>query len=102
VEIKMMITKTQFKAMTEDAQNRYLYLWSALEERKAEKIAIEFTESQAFAYKSELTGMELIRAKESFKVENHPRYESCLEDIETYEKYLTSLLGKYGIEFKGK
>lgn len=88
----MLISKQQFQSMPMEVQSEYLYFFSVWNERKAEAQAVEFSEKTAFILKSELTGMDLVKASKEFKIENHGQYESCLEDIERYEKRLRRII----------
>jgi TRAP-type C4-dicarboxylate transport system substrate-binding protein len=94
-EMKMLISKNTFKKLSKEDQERYLYTMSSLYERKAEKQAIEYTERVAYRYRSDLTGMELVEdVKKNFKIENHGRYEMCIEDIEDYSNKLEKILSR--------
>jgi hypothetical protein len=94
-EMKMFISKNTFKKLSKEDQERYLYLWTSLQESKAEKKAIEESEKFVYRYRSELTGIELVQdVKENFKIDNHPRYEMCIEDIEDYSNKIEKILSR--------
>ncbi len=88
----MLIQKNQFKKLSKEDQERYLFFWSALYERQAELQAIEFTEKTMMLYSSDLKGIELVNLKPDLS--NHERYAMCIEDIENYEAKIKKILVK--------
>lgn len=88
----MLMTQLQFDKLSKEAQNEYLYFFSAWHEAKAEKEAIEFTEKVKARFNSGLSGVE--RAGVEPDMTGHHKYEMLVEDVEDYEKRLKKILAK--------
>jgi hypothetical protein len=93
------IKKEIFQSMPQEVQSEYEYFWTSWWDLKMLEQAIREGERKFQFLKTSGSGMALIKAvneKLEISLKNHQRYQTVLEDIESYEKRLKKIMAKLG------